>query len=84
MLSKGSINASKMLPWALQVALMVENPPAHAGNMRVGLDPWVRKIPLEEGMATHPNVLAWRIPWTEEPGRLRSIGSERVDTAEVT
>ena len=47
-------------------------------------DPWVRKIPLEEGMATHPNVLAWRIPWIEEPGKLWSIGSERVDTAEVT
>ena len=28
--------------------------------------------PLEKGMATHPNILAWRIPWTEEPGRLQS------------
>ena len=34
------------------------------------LDPWVRKIPLEEEMATHSCVLAWRIPWTEEPGKL--------------
>ena len=34
--------------------------------------------PLEEGMATHSSVLAWRIPWTEEPGRLQSIGSQRV------
>ena len=34
--------------------------------------------PLEEGMATHSNILAWRIPWTEEPGRLQSIGSLRV------
>ena len=33
--------------------------------------------PLEEEMATHPNILAWRIPWTEEPGRLQSIGSHR-------
>ena len=32
--------------------------------------------PLEKGMATHPSVLAWRIPWTEEPGRL--MGSKRV------
>ena len=31
-----------------------------------------RKDPLEKGMATHPNNLAWRIPWTEEPGRLHS------------
>ena len=34
--------------------------------------------PLEEGMATHPSILAWRIPWTEEPGRLQSIGLQRV------
>ena len=34
--------------------------------------------PLEEGMATHSSILAWRIPWTEEPGGLESIGSQRV------
>ena len=34
--------------------------------------------PLEEGMATHSSVLAWRIPWTEEPGGLQSMGSQRV------
>ena len=33
---------------------------------------------LEEGMATHPSVLAWRIPWTEEPGGLQSMGSQKV------
>ena len=33
--------------------------------------------PLEEGMATHSIILAWRIPWTEEPGKLQSIGSRR-------
>ena len=32
--------------------------------------------PLEEGMATHPIILAWRIPWTEEPGRLQHMGSQ--------
>ena len=37
--------------------------------------------PLEEGMATHPSVLAWRIPWTEEPGRLRSMRSQRAGQA---
>ena len=36
---------------------------------RPGFDPWVGKI-LEKEMATHSNILAWRIPWTEEPGRL--------------
>ena len=34
--------------------------------------------PLEEGMATHSSILAWRIPWTEEPGGLQSIGLQRV------
>ena len=34
--------------------------------------------PLEEGMATHSRILAWRIPWAEEPGRLQSIESQRV------
>ena len=33
--------------------------------------------PLEKGMATHSSILAWRIPWTEEPGRLQSMGSQR-------
>ena len=33
---------------------------------------------LEKGMATHASILAWRIPWTEEPGRLQSMGSQRV------
>ena len=37
-----------------------------------------REGPLEEGMATHSNILAWRIPWTEERGGLQSMGSQRV------
>ena len=36
------------------------------------------KDPLEKGMATHSGILAWRIPWTEEPGGLQSMGSQRV------
>ena len=36
------------------------------------------KDPLEKGMATHSSILAWRIPWTEEPGRLESMGLQRV------
>ena len=43
---------------------------------------WVRSLgqedPLEEGMATHSSILAWRIPWTQEPGRLQLMGSQRV------
>ena len=56
---------------------MVKNSPANTGDIR-GSDPPVGKIPLEEGMATHSTILAWRIPWTEEPDRLWSIGSLRV------
>ena len=35
-----------------------------------------REDPLEKGMAAHPSILAWRIPWTEEPGELQSMGSQ--------
>ena len=44
---------------------------------------WVQSLgqedPLEKGMATHFSALAWRIPWTEEPGRLKSMESQRVE-----
>ena len=43
---------------------------------------WVRSLgqedPLEKGMATHSSILAWKIPWTEDPGGLYSMGSQRV------
>ena len=45
---------------------------------RPGFDPWLGMIPLEKGMPTHSSLLAWRIPWTEEPGRLQSLGSQKV------
>ena len=52
--------------WASQVAPVVKNPPANAGDIRdTGSAPG-----LEEGMATHSSLRAWRIPWTEEPGWL--------------
>ena len=37
-----------------------------------------REEPLEEGIATHSSILAWEIPWTEEPGRLQTMGLQRV------
>jgi len=37
--------------------------------------PWAGKMPLEEGVGTHSSIPAWRIPWTEEPGGLQSVGS---------
>ena len=57
------------------VAQLVKNPPAVR-------ETWVRSLrwedPLEKGKATHSSIPAWRIPWTEEPGRLQSMGSQRV------
>ena len=59
------------------MAQWVKNRPA----MQEMQETWVRSLgqedPLEEGMATHSSILAWRIPWTEDPGRLQSMGSQR-------
>ena len=57
------------------VAQTVKNPPAMQGT-------WVQSLgwedPLEKEMATHSGTLAWKIPWTEKPGRSQSMGSQRV------
>ena len=57
------------------MAQMVKNPSAMQES-------WVQPLgwedPLEDGMATHSSILAWRIPWTEDPGRLQFMGSQRV------
>ena len=55
----------------------VKNLPVNAGDIRDGL---ILRLggSLEEGMASHSRILAWRIPWTEEPGGLQSMGSQRV------
>ena len=51
-------------------------------NQRAMRETWVQSLgwkdPLEEGMATHSRILAWEIPWSEEPGGLQSMGSQRV------
>ena len=51
-------------------------------NLPAMWETWVRSLgredPLDKGMATHSSILAWRIPWTEEPGGLQSLGSQRV------
>ena len=61
-------------PWASPVAQMVKNLPARKT--------WVQSLgqedPLEKGMATDSSNLAWKIPWTEEPGGLQSMGLQRV------
>ena len=57
---------------------MVKNPPANTGDVRGAGLSLGQEDPLEEGMATHSSILAWRIPWTEEPGGLASTGLKRV------
>ena len=57
---------------------MVKNPSVSAGEVRDKGLILRQEDTLEEGMATHSSILAWRIPWTEEPGRLQSAGSQRV------
>ena len=57
---------------------MVENPPTSAGDTGdAGSIPGLGRS-LEEGKATHSSILAWRVPWTEEPAGLQSIGLQRV------
>ena len=58
--------------------LVVKKPPANAGDIRDAVRSLGQEDPPEEGMATHSSILAWRIPWTEEPGGLQSIRSQRV------
>ena len=69
------INPTTFLFWVSLVAQMVKNPPAMQ-------ETWVQFLGwedlLEKGMATHSSILAWRIPLTEEPGRLQSVGLQRV------
>ena len=65
---------SYSLNWASPVAQTVKNLPAIQ-------ETWVQSLgwedPLEKGIATHSSILAWRIPWIEEPGRLESMGLQR-------
>jgi len=56
------------------VALAVKNPPVHAGDIRDWDSIPGQEDPLKEIMATHSSILAWRIPWTEEPGGLQPMG----------
>ena len=57
---------------------MIKNLPAIQKSQGMRVQSLGRKDPLEEERATHFSILAWRIPWTEEPSGLQSIGSQRV------
>ena len=58
--------------------MVVENPPANTGDMRDVESVSGLRNPLEYEVVTHSSVLAWKIPWTEEPGRLQFMVSQRV------
>ena len=73
------IKQCKAYTKAPQVELVVKNTCANARDIRdAGSIPELGRSPLEEGMATHSSVLAWRIPRSQEPGGLQSMGSQRV------
>ena len=59
------------------MVLVVKNLPAKEGDIEMVWSLGQKDL-LEEGMAAHSSILAWRVPWTEEPGRLQSIRLQRV------
>ena len=59
-------------------SIVEKNPPANARDIGDTVRSLDRKDPLEEKKAAHSSILAWRIPWTEEPGGVQSMGSQRV------
>ena len=59
---------------------MLKNPSASAGDVRDSI-PGLGRSP-GGGMATHPSIVDWRIPWTEDPGWLQSMGPEELDTTD--
>ena len=67
-----------ILQWASQVVLLVKNPPANAKDTEMQVRSLGWEDHLEEGVATHSSIFAWRIPWTEEPGSLQYVGLQRV------
>ena len=70
--------------WASQVVLVIKNLPAHAEDLRdASWIPGSGRSP-RGSLATLSSILTWRIPWTEDPGGLQSIASQRVRTTEVT
>ena len=65
--------------WSFPSVSVVKNLPA---KQEIRVQPLGQEDPLEKEMATHSGILAWKIPWTEEPDRLQSMGSQRVGQAE--
>ena len=64
--------------WAFLVAQMVKNLPAMQEMQETLVQSLGWEDPMEKGMATHSSILAWKIQWTEKPGRLQFMGSQRL------
>ena len=83
---KGKIDSERFMLFANVYAMSmgfpggsaVKNPPAMQETQEMLDQSLGREDPPEKSMATHSSILAWRIPWTEEPGRLVATGSQRV------
>ena len=71
-------NQYHISPWAFLVAQLVKNLPAMQEIQEMQVQSLGQEDPLEEGMATHTSILPGESPWTEDPGGLQSIGSQRV------
>ena len=63
--------------WTSLVAQLVKNLPARQWPLEMQVGSLAQEGTLEKGMTTHSRILAWRIAWTEEPGGLQPIGSQR-------
>ena len=76
-----NINVSNVRKSTYSVAQMVKNLPA---MQEARIQSLGQEDPLEKGMATHSSILAWRIPWTEEPGWVQSVGLQRVGRTQLS
>ena len=76
--SIGAPGSASVLPMNIGASLMTQM----VNNLPIMQETWVQSLvwedPLEKGIATHSNILVWRISWTEEPGGLQPMGSQRI------
>ena len=79
----GSTYKAKVYPWlGFPDGAVVKDHLPMQETQGLGSNPWVGS-PLQEEVVPHSSILAWRIPWTEEPGGLQSVGSQELDMTDV-
>ena len=82
MYSAGSEEQQKLLVVIVDIGVSILDRGSDSKESAIQ-ETWVQSLgqedPLEKGMSTHSSILAWRIPWTKEPGRLQSIVSQRIE-----